>query len=139
LNQLLDNPCFETSPLSCLAANAGEALPHNTGADGKVPPSSWLLCKWRRGGSKDKALTMWQSLNAPYQLNQVYSRSIRAYDTVLSKLDGAMYGFEPSDKYSVSFWYRPRVRKRTQTLYACLLSQAKIQQQFSLIFLDTFL
>ena len=95
---------------------SGEQKPLADGkevAGGKVvpvPPSSWLLCKWRRGAAKQRKINMWDSLSSAYKLQQVYSRNIAAYDMVMSKLDGAMYGFKPSLDYTVTFWYRPQKR-----------------------------
>jgi hypothetical protein len=104
--QFLSEGIFSATPWADVAG--GEKAPFNDGNDGKVPPSSWLLCKWRRGGNEGQGIDLWTALARPYQLNQVYSRTIQPYDMVLSKQDGAMYGFKPTTKYSVSFWYRPK-------------------------------
>lgn len=107
--QFLSEGIFAASPWA--SSNAGDQKPFNDGVDVKgkanIPASSWLLCKWRRGGGKMKGLNMWNSLNSGYKESQVYSRALRPYDMVMSKLGGAMLGFKPTREYSVSFWYRP--------------------------------
>jgi len=95
------------------SAMPGEQTPLNDGKDvakTDLPASSWLLCKWRRGAAKQDKVSMWDSMSSSFKMEQVYSRNIAAYDMVMSKLDGAMYGFKPTVDYTVTFWYRPQRR-----------------------------
>jgi hypothetical protein len=83
--------------------------PVNDGTDvklEKVPPSSWSLCKWR-GNPGSRAGEPASEWLGKATATEVYSKTLKPFDMIMTNMDYAMPGYWPAASYTVTFWYRP--------------------------------